>query len=113
MLTRNVLLPSVLLVLLAASAIAQTPTATLSGAIRDASAAFVPGAQVSVTNAESGTKRTTSSDETGRYILTNLPPGRYDVRAELTGFRTAVQNGVVLTVGGSTSVDHAPGGRGQ
>jgi len=105
MLTRNVLLPSVLLVLLAASAIAQTPTATLSGAIRDASAAFVPGAQVSVTNAESGTKRTTSSDETGRYILTNLPPGRYDVRAELTGFRTAVQNGVVLTVGGSTSVD--------
>src|SRR4030095_2575059 len=105
MLVRNVLLRSALLALMAATAFAQTPTATLSGAIRDASAAFVPGAQVSVTTTESGTKRTTSSDESGRYILTNLPPGKYDVRAELTGFRTAVQNGVVLTVGGTTSVD--------
>jgi hypothetical protein len=105
MLVRNVLLLSALLVLFAATAFSQTPTATLSGAIRDASGAVVPGAQISVTSTEFGTRRTTLSDETGRYILTNLPPGRYDVRAELMGFRTAVQNGVGLTVGGTTSVD--------
>ena len=104
MLIRNVLL-SALLVLLAETAFAQTTTATLSGAIRDASMAVVPGAQISATNTVSGSKRTTTSDEGGRYILTNLPPGQYDVRAELTGFRTAVQNGVTLAVGGITSLD--------
>jgi hypothetical protein len=104
MLIRNVL-RSALLVLLAETAFAQTTTATLSGAIRDASMAVVPGAQISATNTVSGSKRTTTSDEGGRYILTNLPPGQYDVRAELTGFRTAVQNGVTLAVGGITSLD--------
>jgi len=73
MLVRNVLLLSALLVLFAATAFSQTPTATLSGAIRDASGAVVPGAQISVTSTEFGTRCTTLSDETGRYILTNLP----------------------------------------
>lgn len=105
MLIRNVLLRSTLLALFAGTAFAQTTTATLSGAIRDASMAVVPGAQISVTNTVSGFKRTTTSDEIGRYSLTNLPPGQYDVRAELMGFRTVVQNGVTLTVGGITSLD--------
>lgn len=108
MLTMSGLARISLFVLLAAgTALAQTTTATLSGVIRDASNAVVPGAQISVTSAESGTKRTATTDGEGRYILTNLPPGQYEVRAELKGFRTAVQNGVVLTVGGTTAVDLA------
>src|SRR5262245_43225081 len=84
---------------------AQTPTATLSGVIQDASGAVVPSAQVRVRNTATGVARDTASNEEGRYSLTNLPPGPYEVRAEKSGFRTAVQSGVVLTVGGITTLD--------
>ena len=99
------LLRIALLVLLAGAAAAQTTTGTLSGVVKDATGALVPSSQISVTSAGSGTRRTTTTNEEGRYTLTNLPPGQYEVRAELAGFRTAVQNGVVLTVGGTTVVD--------
>jgi hypothetical protein len=93
------------LMLLSITAIAQTTTATLSGVVRDPTSALIPGAQITVTSSDSGTRRTTTTDEEGRYTLTNLPPGQYEVRAERTGFRTAVQSGVVLAVGGTTAVN--------
>ena len=41
----------------------------------------------------------------GRYSVTNLGPGQYEVRAEKAGFQTGVQSGVILAVGGTTVVD--------
>ena len=91
--------------LLAMTVWAQTPTATLSGVIRDASDALVPNAQISVRNMDTSAVREVTTDSEGRYSVTNLSPGQYEVRAERTGFRTAVQRGVILPVGGSTTVD--------
>ena len=86
-------------------ALGQTTTATLSGVVKDASGALVPDVKVTARNAATGATRDTRTDSEGRYSLTNLGPGQYEVRAERTGFKTAAQSGVILTVGGATVLD--------
>lgn len=49
--------------------------------------------------------RETATDAEGRHSLTNLGPGQYEVRAEHSGFKTALQRGVILAVGGSAVVE--------
>src|SRR5262249_37806753 len=82
-----------------------TTTATVSGVIRDGTGAVVPGTKISARNTLTGVVRETTADENGRYSVTNLGPGQYEVRAEKAGFQTAVQSGVILAVGGTTVVD--------
>jgi outer membrane receptor protein involved in Fe transport len=94
------------LVLAAAAAVhAQTATSTLSGVAHDESGSVLAGVTVSARNLATGATRRTATDENGRYSLAGLPPGEYEVRAELTGFATAVRTGVVLTVAGRTVQD--------
>jgi carboxypeptidase family protein/TonB-dependent receptor-like protein len=83
----------------------QTPTATLSGTVRDGTGAVVPSAKITLSNSATGVSRTLGTDEKGRYSLTSVEPGTYELRAEHEGFKAAVQKGVVLTVGGSTILD--------
>ena len=83
----------------------QTPTATLSGVVRDPTGAVVPQVKITLRNTARGTLRTTSTDGEGRYNLSNVDPGTYELRAERSGFNTEVKNGVVLTVGGASQVD--------
>ena len=105
MLIRKALVQTVVAVLLVSGAFAQTTTATLSGVILDPSGAAVPDTQISVKNTDTGATRSATTDGEGRYSVGSLSPGPYEVRAERTGFRTAVQRGVVLTVGGITRLD--------
>jgi outer membrane receptor protein involved in Fe transport len=86
-------------------ALGQTTTATLSGVVKDASGALVPDVKVTARNADTGATRDARTDSDGRYSLTNLGPGQYEVRAERAGFKTAAQSGVILTVGGATVLD--------
>ena len=83
---------------------AQTPTATLSGTVSDISGAVVAGAEITLTNSDAGLSRTTHTDDKGRYSLTNIEPGTYEVRAEHSGFKVTIQKGVVLGVGGATAI---------
>src|SRR5262245_25237840 len=98
-----VLIPFVL-ISTASNTLGQTTTATLSGVIRDTSGAVIPAARISVRNISTGAMRETNTDEEGRYNLTSLGPGQYEVRAERVWFRTA-QSNVILTVGGASSLD--------
>ncbi|HEU4389473.1 MAG TPA: carboxypeptidase-like regulatory domain-containing protein, partial [Blastocatellia bacterium] len=84
---------------------AQTTTATLSGTVRDSSGAVVHGATVTLVNSSTGRSRNTKSDDEGRYSLSNLEPGSYELRAQQEGFKTVVQSSVVLTVGGASVID--------
>src|SRR3989475_1680916 len=73
-------------------------TAQLSGTVRDQSGAVLPGVEVSATQTATGTRRTVVTNETGSYLVTNLPVGPYRLEAALPGFRTFVQTGIVLQV---------------
>ena len=74
-------------------------TASVSGRVEDSSGAALPGAAVTVTSLETGAGRTLRADEAGTYRVLSLPVGRYEVKAEAAGFKSAVQTGVNLAVG--------------
>src|SRR5947199_6791402 len=80
-------------------------TAQISGTVRDASGAVLPGVQVTATQTGTGISRMTVTNETGFYVLPSLPLGPYRVEASLPGFRTFAQTGIVLQVGSSPVVD--------
>src|SRR5207237_5995684 len=73
-------------------------TAQISGTVRDQSGAVLPGVEVTATQTDTGIARNTITNETGSYVLSNLPLGPYKLEAALTGFRTFVQTGIVLQV---------------
>jgi hypothetical protein len=87
------------LVCLTGVAQAQTTGATLQGSISDSQRALLPGVTVVITNVETGFSRTVVSDERGWYRAPALPPGRYELRAELQGFGSVVRSGLTLTIG--------------
>src|SRR5262249_33748092 len=80
-------------------------TAQISGTVKDQSGAVLPGVEVTVRQTDTGATRTAVSNETGSYILSNLPIGPYRVEAALTGFRTFVQTGIVLQVNGAPVIN--------
>lgn len=81
-----------------ASAGAQSINATLSGRVVDAQDAAVPAAAVSVTDGATLTRAMTTNDE-GLFLFAEVPPGRYRVTVERSGFATQEVADVVLTVG--------------
>jgi outer membrane receptor protein involved in Fe transport len=84
---------------------AQIATATLAGVVRDQTGGALPGVTVTVRNVATGAVRPTTTDSEGRYRVTALDPGEYEIRAELASFRPVVRTGVVLTVGGTTEAN--------
>ena len=96
-----------LMFLSAALATAQLTTGTVTGTITDPSGAAVPGAEVTAKNVETGIARTTVAGPTGRYEISNLAAGSYEVSATSAGFQTSVRSGITLSIGRNAVVDHA------
>ena len=89
-----------------APAWAQTVSvAQISGTVKDASGAVLPGVEIKVTQTDTGVNRTTVTDETGSYALPNLPVGPYRFEASLGGFSTYVQTGIVLQVNSNPAIN--------
>jgi hypothetical protein len=76
-------------------------TAQISGTVIDQSGAILPGVDVTATQTATGIARAVVTNETGSYVLTNLPVGPYRLEAALPGFRTFALTGIVLQVGSS------------
>jgi hypothetical protein len=95
----------VLILLLTAGAAWAQGTAQLSGTVRDESGAVLPGVTVTATQTATGLVRTVVTDDSGGYLLTNLPTGPYRLEVALQGFRSYVQTGIVLQVGGTPTVN--------
>lgn len=76
----------VLLFLFSASVLAQLPTATILGVVRDSSGALIPGVKLTIVNTDTGQTREALADENGSYRAPALPVGNYDVHAAKDGF---------------------------
>jgi len=84
---------------------AQLAGATLSGVVKDTSGAVVVDGTVSIKNTATGTVRQVTTNADGFYSAPNLLPGTYNVTVKAKGFSTAVQTGLVLTVGAQQALD--------
>src|SRR5262245_34541124 len=95
-----------LLVLVAATrALAQGDLAQFAGSVRDGSAAMVAGATVSVKNERTGEERSQVTTESGTFLITNLKPSVYTVRATKQGFAPIEYTEMPLTVGQELHLD--------
>ncbi len=86
---------------------ALTPTAVMgqganagsvAGLITDTSGGAVGGASIALTDKATGIPRTTASNEAGRYLFANVPPGLYEITANKTGFRVAKVSQIEVTI---------------
>src|SRR5437870_5539637 len=94
-----------LFVLSVTAAFCQTNTSQeISGLVQDASGSVAPNVSVTAKNTDTGLTRTARSNETGFYLISNLPIGTYDVSAEAAGFKKFVTTGVVLSVNSKMAV---------
>ena len=80
-------------------------TATLRGTVQDPSAAVLPGASVTVTNAGTKATQTAVTDSRGQYLFASLFPGSYDLKVELSGFKTYEQKGISLSPNDTRGID--------
>jgi Carboxypeptidase regulatory-like domain len=96
---RGMLLLAVWILLVCGNSALAQVSASLTGRVEDASGAGVPGTMVSVTSLETGVVRSATTEDDGSYRVLSLPVGRYEVKAEKTGFKAQIQSGVELAVG--------------
>ncbi|MGH9354444.1 MAG: TonB-dependent receptor domain-containing protein [Terriglobia bacterium] len=87
-----------LILILAISALAQTPTGTLQGTVVDQSGGAIPGAAVRVVNNSTNVARNLTTDSLGRFVLPFLTPGTYTVSASAKGFRTVEEQNIEISV---------------
>ena len=80
-------------------------TAQINGTARDQSGAVLPGVEIKATQTETGIARDAVTNETGSFVLSNLPIGPYRLEAGLPGFRTFVQSGIVLEVNSNPAIN--------
>src|SRR5688500_17463109 len=87
------------LVLAAAAPASAQTAATISGTVEDPNRSLLPGVTITLRNVDTALTRTAATGPEGRYVMAGLPPGVYELRAELASFKPHVRRGLQLTVG--------------
>jgi carboxypeptidase family protein len=80
-------------------------TSAIVGEVKDATDAVVAGASVTITNHETGLKRSARTDDAGRFNFPQLKPGTYSVTVEAPGFDPGQNDNVVSGLGQKQTVD--------
>ena len=82
-----------------------TQVSQISGTALDGTGAFIQGADITITNVDTGIAKTTVSGADGAYLITNLPVGQYRLQARKSGFAVHVQTGIALDVNSNPHID--------
>src|SRR5262245_12458808 len=80
----------------ATSAYAQN--AQVAGVVKDSAGLVIPGVTVTAKNVDTGLTRTAITETNGEYRVPSLPPGKYSVAAELSGFSTETRPDIILII---------------
>jgi hypothetical protein len=99
------LLLGVVVLLAGSPAQAQVLYGSLIGEVADPSRAVLPGATVTVTNKDTGLQRETTTDNGGAYNFRDLQPGTYDLKIALSGFKSYVREGLLVTLNAIARAD--------
>jgi hypothetical protein len=91
--------------MLAATAFAQGDTGTVNGVVSGTNRAPVAGISVQVKNVENGSVYRATSNPTGNYTLSGLPPGKYEMKATSFGFKPYERKDIVIQAGQTLSID--------
>ena len=83
---------------------AQTPSGEITGHVLDPSGSVVPSL-LTLTNPATNAVRAVHTNESGWYFLPALQPGVYNLKVELSGFRTLERKDVQVQVGSSNRID--------
>jgi hypothetical protein len=78
---------------------AQITTGTVSGSVKDAQGAIVPGATVTLVSSDRGTTAETVTASTGAFVFPNVNAGTYVIRVTMDGFKTLERPGIVVSPG--------------
>ena len=89
------------------SVYSQAVNATLLGSVTDPTGAVVPNAKVTATEVNTNTVHSTVTNESGNYSFPDIPPGKYAITIELTGFKKETRRDVDLLVNSTTRIDVA------
>ena len=95
----------VIVLLSSTAAYAQEARGTITGTVRDASKAILPGATVKVTNVAMGTAVSTVTNDAGFFQAPYLLPGNYQITVEVSGFKKYIRDGIVLRVNDKLEFD--------
>ena len=79
--------------------------AQLNGIVQDETGAVVAKASITLREMDTNRVYTTTSGDSGFYVLTNLSPGRYELKVAYSGFASVTQTGIVLSVGQSATIN--------
>ena len=69
------------------AAFAQNSTASITGRITDSTGALIPAATVNAVNIGTNIQHKATANDSGSYTIPFLPPGRYRLEANFTGFK--------------------------
>jgi hypothetical protein len=94
-----------ILLMFAVAASAQEFRATITGTVTDPNGAIIPGATVIVKNVETNVATTVKTNDDGAYTIATLMPGRYNVTAAGTGFKTSSRENLEVRVDDRLTVD--------
>ncbi|MGA9792995.1 MAG: TonB-dependent receptor [Terriglobales bacterium] len=71
----------------------------VTGTVVDSAGGVVVKATINVVDAQTGLKRTATTNDTGQFRVTGLAPATYDISAEMAGFATAIRKSVTVAIG--------------
>jgi outer membrane receptor protein involved in Fe transport len=82
-----------------------TTTGAIGGVVQNPNKEVVPGATVKTRNTETNKEDSATTDDSGRFKVSNLQPGKYAVTIDASGFTQLTQENVVVEVGRETPLE--------
>src|SRR5579859_1957404 len=78
-------------------------TASVNGTLTDPSGAAIPGATVTLSNVQTGVKWRSQTNDSGDYVILQVPPGQYTMEVNKEGFQTVREEPFPLEVNSSAT----------